>query len=103
MTAKSLPGIPQPLRDNIVVRRKESADKSAGGIILSPGAREKAQEGEVIAVGPGKTFDNGYVAPMSLKPGDKVCFTKFSHLEFDFRGQELVTLSEADVIGVVED
>ena len=92
----------RPLHDRVVVRRIEAEEKTAGGIIIPDTAKEKPQQGEVVAVGPGGRDDAGKVIPLDLKPGDRVLFGKWSGTEVKIDGQDLVIMKESDVFGVIE-
>ena len=92
----------RPLHDRVVVRRLESESKTAGGIIIPDTAKEKPQEGEVIAVGPGARDDSGKIQPLDVKKGDKILFGKWSGTEIKIDGQDLLIMKESDVLGVVE-
>ena len=92
----------RPLNDRIVVRRKEEEEKTAGGILLPGSAKEKPNQGEVVAVGPGKLLDNGEVRPLSLKVGDSVLFGQYSGNNVKVDGQELIILTEGEIFGVIE-
>lgn len=93
----------RPLNDRVVVRRKEEEQKSAGGIILTGAAKEKPNQGEVIAVGPGKVLDNGEVRPLDLKVGDTVVFGRYADSNTLKDGDdELIIMSEHDIYGVIE-
>ncbi len=93
----------RPLHDRIVVRRKEEEEKTAGGIVLPGSAKEKPNQGEVIAVGNGRVLDNGEVRPVDVKVGDIVVFGKYAGSDtIDVDGEELVILSESDIKAVVE-
>ena len=91
----------RPLHDRVVVRRIEAEEKTAGGIIIPDSAKEKPQEGEVIAVGPGGRDESGKLIPIDLKVGDKVLFGKWSGTEVKLNGQELLIMKESDIMGVV--
>jgi chaperonin GroES len=91
-----------PLRDLVIVRPDNPESISAGGIILAPSSQEDAKQGTVIAVGPGKLHDNGYLEPMTLKAGDRVAFSSYAKEAFKHKGESLITMHEADVIGVLE-
>jgi chaperonin GroES len=91
----------RPLHDRVILRRLEEERKSAGGIVIPDTAAEKPQTGEVMAVGPGKTDENGKLIAMGVKVGDKVLFGKYSGQEFKMDGQELLHMREDDIIGVV--
>ena len=92
----------RPLHDRVVVRRIESEEKTAGGIIIPDTAKEKPQEGEVIAVGPGARDDAGKVQPLDVKPGDRILFGKWSGTEVNIDGAELLIMKESDIMGVLE-
>ena len=92
----------RPLYDRVVVRRKEEEEKTAGGIVLPGSAKEKPNQGEVVAVGQGKLLDSGEVRPVSLKVGDQVVFGQYSGNNIKVDGEELIILSETEIFGVVE-
>lgn len=92
----------RPLNDRVVVRRKEEEEKTAGGILLPGSAKEKPNQGEVMAVGPGKLLENGEVRPLSLKVGDSVLFGQYSGNNVKIDGQELIILTEGEIFGVIE-
>jgi chaperonin GroES len=92
----------KPLSDRIIIKATTSEETTTGGIVLPDTAKEKPQQGEVQAVGPGKVMDNGKVAPMDVKVGDRVYYGKYSGTEVKLNGQELVVLRQDDVLGVVE-
>ena len=92
----------RPLHDRVVVRRLEGEEKSKGGIIIPDTVKEKPQEGEVIAVGPGARDEAGKLVPLDLKNGDRVLFGKWSGTEVKIDGEELLIMKESDVMGVVE-
>jgi len=92
----------RPLHDRVVVRRIESEDKTAGGIIIPDTAKEKPQEGEVIAVGPGGRDESGKLLPIDLKVGDHILFGKWSGTDVKIDGEELLIMKESDVMGVIE-
>jgi chaperonin GroES len=92
----------RPLHDRVVVRRLEQEEKTAGGIIIPDTAKEKPQEGEVIAVGPGARDEHGTLQPLDLKAGDRVLFGKWSGTEVKIDGEELIIMKESDVMGVIE-
>jgi chaperonin GroES len=91
----------RPLHDRVVVRRIEAEQKSAGGIIIPDTAKEKPQQGEVMAVGPGGRDESGKLIPIDLKVGDKVLFGKWSGTEVKLDGQELLIMKESDIMGVL--
>jgi chaperonin GroES len=93
----------RPLHDRVVVRRIEGEEKTKGGIIIPDTAKEKPQEGEVVAVGPGARDDNGKIVPLELKAGDRVLFGKWSGSEVRIDGEELLIMKESDIMGVVEE
>ena len=90
----------KPLHDRVLVRRVESDQKTAGGIIIPDTAKEKPQEGEVVAVGPGAKNENGKVAPMDVKIGDIVLFGKWSGTEVKIDGKEYSIMKESDIMGI---
>jgi chaperonin GroES len=92
----------RPLHDRVVVRRLEGEEKTKGGIIIPDTAKEKPQEGEVVAVGPGARDESGNVVPIDLKPGDRVLFGKWSGTEVKIDGEELLIMKETDVLGVLD-
>ena len=92
----------RPLHDRVVVRRVESEAKTAGGIIIPDTAKEKPQEGEVVAVGPGGRDESGKLIPIDLKVGDRILFGKWSGTEVKIDGQELLIMKESDIMGVIE-
>ena len=92
----------RPLHDRVVVRRIESDERTAGGIIVPDTAKEKPQEGEVIAVGPGARDDSGKLIPLDLKAGDRILFGKWSGTEVKIDGQDYLIMKESDVMGVIE-
>jgi chaperonin GroES len=91
------------LGDRLVVEHVEQADKSAGGVFLPDTAKEKPQEGKVLAVGSGRTLDNGNKLPMDVKAGDKIIFSKYSGSEVKIDGKEYLIVSEKDVLAVFTD
>ena len=92
----------RPLHDRVVVRRLEEETTSAGGIVLPDSATEKPSQGEVLAVGPGKTLDNGEVKPLDVKVGDKVIFGQYGGSTVKLNGEELLILNESEIFGVLE-
>ena len=92
----------RPLHDRVVVRRIEAEEKTKGGIIIPDNAKEKPQEGEVIAVGPGARDENGQIQALDVKPGDRVLFGKWSGTEVKLNGEDLLIMKETDIMGVVE-
>ena len=91
----------RPLHDRILVRRIEAEEKTAGGIIIPDTAKEKPQEGEIVAVGPGARDENGKVAALDVKAGDRVLFGKWSGTEVKIDGQDLLIMKESDIMGVI--
>jgi chaperonin GroES len=91
----------RPLHDRVVVKRVEAEQKTAGGIIIPGTAQEKPQEGEIVAVGPGARDEKGALVALSVKPGDKVLFGKWSGTEVKIDGQDLLIMKEADILGIV--
>ena len=92
----------RPLHDRVVVRRLDSEEKSAGGIIIPDTAQEKPMQGEVIAVGPGKREDDGSITPLDVQKGDRVLFGKWSGTEVKIDGVELLIMTETDIMGIIE-
>jgi len=92
----------RPLHDRILVRRIEAEEKTAGGIIIPDTAKEKPQEGEVTAVGPGARDDSGKLTPLDVKIGDRILFGKWSGTEIKLNGEDLLIMKESDVMGVIE-
>jgi chaperonin GroES len=92
----------RPLHDRVVVRRVESEEKTAGGIIIPDTAKEKPMEGEVIAVGPGARNENGEVVVLDVKVGDRILFGKWSGSEVRIDGEDLLIMKESDVMGIIE-
>ncbi|MBU0725186.1 MAG: co-chaperone GroES [Alphaproteobacteria bacterium] len=92
----------RPLHDRVLVRRLESEEKTAGGIIIPDTAKEKPMEGEVVAAGPGAKNEQGVVSPLDVKPGDRVLFGKWSGTEVKVNGEELLIMKESDIMGVIE-
>ena len=91
----------RPLHDRVVVRRIESEEKTKGGIIIPDSAKEKPQEGEIVAVGPGARDESGKLNPLDVKAGDRVLFGKWSGTEVKIDGQDLLIMKESDIMGVV--
>ena len=91
----------RPLHDRVVVRRLESEERTAGGIIIPDTAKEKPQQGEVVAVGPGARNEKGELVALDVKVGDKVLFGKWSGTEVKIDGQDLLIMKESDVMGIV--
>jgi chaperonin GroES len=93
----------RPLHDRVVVRRIEEDERTKGGIIIPDTAKEKPQQGEIVAVGPGALDEKGNVQPLDVKPGDRVLFGKWSGTEVKIDGEELLIMKESDILGVLED
>ena len=93
----------KPLQDRILVKRIEEEEKTKGGIIIPDAAKEKPQEGKVIAVGDGKVLDSGAKSPLTVKPGDKILFGKYSGTEIKVDGEEHLILREDDVLAIIVD
>jgi len=91
----------RPLHDRVVVKRVDAEEKSKGGIIIPDTAKEKPQEGQVVAVGPGGRDENGKLIPIGVKAGDRVLFGKWSGTEVKLDGDELLIMKESDIMGVV--
>jgi chaperonin GroES len=91
----------KPLADRVVVKKLDAEDRTAGGIVLPDTAKEKPQQGEVLAAGPGKYDEKGTRIPMEVKVGDKVLFAKYSGTEVKIDGVEYLVLSERDILAVV--
>ncbi|GAA4028097.1 co-chaperone GroES [Sphingomonas rosea] len=91
----------RPLHDRVLVRRVEAEEKTAGGIIIPDTAKEKPQEGEVIAVGTGARNDQGTVTPLEVKAGDRILFGKWSGTEVKVDGEDLIIMKESDILGIV--
>ena len=92
----------RPLHDRVVIRRLEGEEKTKGGIIIPDTVKEKPQEGEVIAIGPGARDESSRLVPLDVKKGDKVLFGKWSGTEVKIDGQDLLIMKEADILGVIE-
>lgn len=91
----------RPLHDRVLVRRVEAEEKTAGGIIIPDTAKEKPQEGEVIAVGGGSKAEDGKVTPLDVKAGDRILFGKWSGTEVRVGGEDLLIMKESDILGIV--
>ena len=91
----------RPLHDRVIVKRKDAETKTAGGIIIPDTAKEKPQEGEVVAVGNGKILTDGKVRPLDVKKGDKILFGKYSGTEIKIDGEEYLMMKEEDILGVL--
>ena len=92
----------RPLHDRVVVKRLEEDTKTAGGIIIPDTAKEKPQQGEVVAVGPGARDEQGKVVALDVKPGDRVLFGKWSGTEVKIDGEDLLIMKESDILGILE-
>ena len=92
----------RPLGDRVLVKRVEEEEKTRGGIIIPDTAKEKPQEGEVVAVGPGARDDSGKVQPLDVKTGDRILFGKWSGAEVKLDGKDLLIMKESDILGVLE-
>jgi len=91
----------RPLHDRVVVRRLESDEKTKGGIIIPDSAKEKPQEGEIVAVGSGSSDEHGKLVPLDVKKGDKILFGKWSGTEVKIDGVDLLIMKESDIMGVI--
>ncbi len=91
----------RPLHDRVVVKRVDSEEKTKGGIIIPDTAKEKPQEGEIVAVGPGARDESGKLVPLDVKAGDRVLFGKWSGTEVKIDGQDLLIMKESDILGIV--
>ncbi len=92
----------RPLQDRVIVKRIEEEEKSKGGIIIPDTAKEKPQEGRVVAVGKGKVNDNGKITPLDVKVNDRVLFGKYSGSDINIDGEEHLIMREEDILGIVE-
>jgi len=92
----------RPLQDRVIVKRLEEEEKTKGGIIIPDTAKEKPQEGKVVAVGKGKVTEDGKVIPLDVKPGDKILFGKYSGTEIKIDGEEHLIMREEDILGIIE-
>lgn len=92
----------RPLHDRVLVRRLESDERSAGGIIIPDTAKEKPMEGEIVAVGPGARTEEGAVTPLDVAAGDLILFGKYSGTEVKIDGEDLLIMKETDILGVIE-
>jgi chaperonin GroES len=92
----------RPLGDRLLVKRIEEEDKSKGGIIIPDSAKEKPQEGKVVAVGKGKMLDDGKMVPLEVKAGDRILFGKYAGTDVKIEGEEHLIMREDDVLGIVE-
>jgi chaperonin GroES len=92
----------RPLHDRVVVRRVDADEKTKGGIIIPDTAKEKPQEGAIVAAGPGARDESGKLVPLDVKAGDRILFGKWSGTEVKIDGEDLIIMKESDVMGVVE-
>ncbi len=92
----------RPLHDRVLVRRIEADERTKGGIIIPDTAKEKPQEGEIVAAGPGARDESGKLVPLDVKAGDRVLFGKWSGTEVKIDGEDLIIMKESDILGVVE-
>ncbi len=92
----------RPLHDRVLVRRIEQDDKTSGGIIIPDTAKEKPQEGEVVAVGAGNRDETGKLVPLDVQAGDRILFGKWSGTEVKLEGEDLLIMKESDILGVIE-
>jgi len=92
----------RPLHDRVLLRRIEADEKTAGGIIIPDTAKEKPQQGEVIAVGPGSRNENGETQPLDVSEGDRVLFAKWGGTEVTIDGEDLLIMKESDILGVID-
>jgi len=92
----------RPLQDRVIVKRIEEEEKSKGGIIIPDTAKEKPQEGKVVAVGKGKVGDDGKIIPLDVKVNDRVLFGKYSGSEINIDGEEHMIMREDDILGIIE-
>jgi chaperonin GroES len=93
----------KPLHDRVLVRRLDQEEKTAGGIIIPDTAKEKPQQGEVLAVGSGARDDSGKIVPLDVKVGDVVLFAKWGGTEVKIEGEDLLVMKESDIIAIIED
>ena len=92
----------RPLQDRILVKRVDEEETTSGGIIIPDSAKEKPQEGQVVAVGPGKTLDSGSVAEVAVKAGDRILFSKYAGTDVNLDGDEHIIIREDDVLAIYE-
>ena len=92
----------RPLGDRILVKHVKEEERTKGGIIIPDTAKEKPQEGKIVAVGKGKYSDDGKLIPIEVKPGDKILFGKYSGSEFKLEGEDLLILREDDILGIID-
>ena len=92
----------RPLHDRVIVKRVEEEEKTAGGIIIPDAAKEKPQQGKVIAAGKGKILENGKVSPLAVKKGDRILFGKYSGQEIKIEGEEHLIMREDDILAIIK-
>jgi chaperonin GroES len=92
----------RPLQDRVIVKRLEEEEKTKGGIIIPDSAKEKPQEGKVVAVGKGKVTEDGKVIPLDVKAGDRILFGKYAGTEVKIEGEEHLIMREEDILGIIE-
>ena len=92
----------RPLHDRVMIRRVDPEDRTTGGIIIPDTAQEKPMEGEIVAVGPGARNETGKAVPLDVKPGDRILFGKWSGSEIKLDGEDLLIMTESDIMGVIE-
>ena len=92
----------RPLQDRVIVRQLEEEEKTEGGIIIPDTAKEKPMEGRVVAVGKGKVLEDGKIAPLDVKAGDRVLFSKYAGTEVKLEGEEHLIMREDDILGIIE-
>jgi len=92
----------RPLHDRVIVKRVEEEDKTSGGIIIPDAAKEKPQQGKVIAVGKGKILENGKVSPLAVKKGDKILFGKYAGTDIKIEGEEHLIMREDDILAIIK-
>lgn len=92
----------KPLQDRVLVKRLEAEEKTEAGIIIPDTAKEKPQKGEVVAVGSGKVLENGTKVNLTVKPGDKVLFSKYAGTEIEMNNEEYLIMKEDDILGIIE-
>jgi chaperonin GroES len=92
----------RPLHDRVVVRRIDAEERTTGGIIIPDTAKEKPQEGEIVAAGPGARNENGELIPLDVKAGDRILFGKWSGTEVKIDGQDLLIMKESDILGIID-
>ena len=102
LALEALPMKFRPLHDRVVVRRIDAEEKTKGGIIIPDTAKEKPQEGEIIAAGPGARDESGKIVPLDVKAGDRILFGKWSGTEVRIDGEDLLIMKESDIMGIVE-